>query len=208
MINSLQKEHAAQVARLHIAGISSGFISSLGERFVTVLYEAIAESPHGFGFVAEDEGKVAGFVAFTTDINQLYKSILFKKGLRFVFLLVGKMVTLNRIKRVFQTLFYPNRVKSFDLPKAELLSIVISQDARGQGLGKQLCRTGLEACRKRGIEKVKVLVAADNEAANKLYQACGFARASQIENHGVVSNIYVADTGFGSQSSEVSERRE
>ena len=32
------------VARLHIQGIPTGFISSLGQKFVTALYESIAES--------------------------------------------------------------------------------------------------------------------------------------------------------------------
>jgi hypothetical protein len=35
---------ASSVAALHISGISTGFISSLGQEFVTALYEAIAES--------------------------------------------------------------------------------------------------------------------------------------------------------------------
>ncbi len=40
----LQSEHAEQVARLHIEGIRTGFISSLGIDFVTALYEANAKS--------------------------------------------------------------------------------------------------------------------------------------------------------------------
>jgi ribosomal protein S18 acetylase RimI-like enzyme len=194
MIKPLQKEHAAQVARLHITGISTGFISSLGERFVTALYEAVVDSPYGFGLVAKEDGRILGFIAFTTNLNQLYKSIIVRKGIRFAFLLAGKMLSLGRMKRIFQTLFYPNRIESLGLPKAELLSIAVSSDARGQGVGKQLCRAGFQECRNRGLEEVKVLVAAKNEAANKLYQACGFEYAAKIENHGIVSNIYVIKT--------------
>jgi len=47
---------------------------------------------------------------------------------------------------------------------------------------------------KRGIERVKVLVATDNRPANKLYLKCGFELAGQIDSHGVKSNIYVAQT--------------
>lgn len=187
----IKSEESGQVARLHIEGIDTGFISSLGERFVTVLYEAIVDSPYGFGFVAEEDGKVLGFIAFTMDINKLYRSLIFKKGVKFIFLLAGKMVSLNRIRRVFQTLFYPSRIKAFDLPKAELLSIAVTPEGRGKGVGKELIAKGLEECRKRGIDKVKVLVAAGNEAANKLYEKCGFERVTQIDSHGILSNIYV-----------------
>ena len=57
-----------------------------------------------------------------------------------------------------------------------------------------LTRKGFEQCRQRGIEKVKVLVGVDNKPANALYLKCGFQLAGQIENHGVVSNVYVART--------------
>ncbi len=190
----LKVDHSRDVAKLHINGISTGFISSLGIDFVTVLYEAIAESKYSFGLVAQENGKLLGFVAFTTDLNSLYKSLMFKKGLRFAFLLAAKMVSLQRIRKVFETIFYPGRVEKMDLPKAELLSIAISDEARGRGLATQLTQCGFAECAKRGITKVKVLVAASNEPANKLYIKCGFKLAGQINNHGVISNIYIGQT--------------
>ena len=50
MITDLQKQYAAQVARLHIDGIPTGFISSLGVGFVTALYESIAEDENSLGW--------------------------------------------------------------------------------------------------------------------------------------------------------------
>jgi hypothetical protein len=38
-----------------------------------------------------------------------------------------------------------------------------------------------------------VLVAADNEAADKLYKDRGFGLNTQIDNHGTSNNIYVKD---------------
>jgi hypothetical protein len=43
MIKSLDVSDASQVARLHIEGISTGFISSLGHEFVTSLHEVFVE---------------------------------------------------------------------------------------------------------------------------------------------------------------------
>jgi ribosomal protein S18 acetylase RimI-like enzyme len=202
-IRSLHVNKAAAVARLHIVAIRSGFISSLGFDFVTALYESIAESEHSFGFVALENDKVLGFVAFTSNLNTFYKSVMLKKGARFALLLAGKIFSLQRIRKIFETLFYPSRIKKMDLPKAELLSIAVSEEARGRGLAAELTRQGFAECAKRGITKVKVLVAASNEPANKLYIKCGFTLFRQIDNHGVISNIYIAQTVDSSRVADV-----
>jgi len=190
----LENKHADQIAKLHIKSISTGFISSLGIDFVMALYQAIAHTKTSFGVVVEQDGQVNGFVAFTTNLNKLYKSVITKSGIKFAFLLAGKIFSLKTIKKVFETLFYPNRIKKLDLPSAELLSVVVAKDAQGKGLGAELIKRGFAECANRKIDKVKVLVGTDNKPANKLYLKCGFELVGQIENHGIISNIYVAKT--------------
>ena len=193
-IIELLPEYASQTAELHICGISTGFISSLGIDFVTALYEAIAESEFGFGFVAQKDNKIIGFAVLTTNLSALYKSVILKNGLKFAFTLAWKIFSFGTIKKVFETLFYPGRVKKMNVSGAELLSIVVIEEGRSKGLATQLVEKGLEECTKRGIDKVKVLVGADNEPANKLYLKCGFELVEQIDSHGVHSNIYMAKT--------------
>jgi ribosomal protein S18 acetylase RimI-like enzyme len=185
-------EHAPHVAELHIQSIGTGFISSLGIDFVTALYETIAQSKSSFGFVAQEANKIVGFVAFTTDISKLYRLVVLRKGLRFVTLLAGKMLSLQRLKRTLETLFYPSRIKKMALPKAELLSIAVAKEHQGKGVGLALMERGLKECARRKIEKVKVLVGAQKERANKLYLKCGFELVGQVEYHGVLSNVYAA----------------
>ncbi len=190
----LRLEHIEQVAKLHVDGIATGFISSLGLDFVTALYETIAESRTSFGFIAEKNGKVVGFIVFTSNLHNLYKSVILKKGVHFTFLLAGKLFSLKSIKKIFETLFYPNRTRKMNLPSAELLSVVVADGERGKGLAVQLIRQGLQECVKREIHRVKVMVASANESANRLYQKCGFELIAQIKSHGILSNIYVVDT--------------
>jgi len=197
--------HARQMAKLHIEGIKRGFISSLGLEFVTALYEAIAESEAGFGFVTDDD-KVLGFVAFSTDLGKLYKSVIRKRGLKLAFLLAGKMLSFKRIKKVFETLFYPNKTEKMDLPTAELLSIVVAPEARRKHRGSELINKGFEELQRRGIDKVKVFVGANNTAANKLYQRCGFELSTRIENHGLPCNIYVAKTKKAQEAGKTAGR--
>ena len=193
IIKSLDVSDASQVARLHIEGIPTGFISSLGQEFVAALYEAVAEDKNSFGFVAVEDDKVLGFVAFSINLSRLYKHVATEKGFKFIFVLAKRILSLRVIKKVWGNLFYPSKMKKMDLPDAELLSIAAAPEGRGRGIAKQLVDAGFEECRKRHIEKVKVLVAADNESANKLYQKCGFELNTQIDSHGVLSNVYVRD---------------
>ena len=193
-IVKLLPEHAREVAKLHVAGIHTGFISSLGVDFVTVLYEAIATSKQGFGFAALKKDRVVGFASFATDVNALYQSIIFRNALKFAFTLSRRMFSLLTAKAVFETLFYPKRIKKMNLPSAELLSIVVSPAARVKGLATELTCAGFAECAKKRIGKVKVLVGTDNVAANKLYLRCGFELITQFNNHGVMSNVYVVET--------------
>ncbi len=190
-INPLLNMYAPPVALLHMQGIPTGFISSLGLDFVTALYEAIAESKSSFGLVACKGEEVVGFAAFTENINSLYKSILWKKGFKFAFLLGSRLFSWTRLKRIWETLVYPSRIQADDLPAAELLSIAVSPQARGRGIASQLIEAGIAECRKRGMDRVKVLVGANLQAANKLYLKCGFEKAGEIMNHGALSNIYL-----------------
>ncbi len=189
---NLQIKYAGQVASLHIQCISTGFISSMGIDFVTNLYEAIVQSNSSFGFVAVRDEKVLGFAAFTSNINTLYKSVIWRKGLKFTLLLAGHMCSLKRVKRMFETLFYPTRIKNKGLPSAELLSIAVDPEEQRKGLAGELIEMGFRHYHKIGVDKVKVLIGADNKAGNKLYLKCGFEPAGQIINHGLPSNVYVA----------------
>lgn len=195
-VRDITIQDAAEVANLHIEGINTGFISSLGIDFVTALYEAIAQDTSSFGFVVEENDRTLGFVAFTEDLDKLYRAVIVKKGIRFILLLARGVFSLRRLKKILETLFYPARIKKANLPRAELLSIVIAEEQQGRGLATILMQKGLTECSRRKIEKVKVLVGADNERANKLYLKCGFELVRQIDNHGVLSNIYVRRTNL------------
>ncbi|MBN2019138.1 MAG: ATP-grasp domain-containing protein [Sedimentisphaerales bacterium] len=192
----LSPEHARAVAELHISGIKTGFISSLGVEFVTALYEAIAKSNYGYGFVVLKHGKVAGFAAFATHLTGLYKSVIFKHGPRFIFSLARKILSLGTAKKVLETLFYPARVKNMNLPEAEFLSMVISEQARRKGLATDFIKMGFAEAANRGIEKLKILAAVDILPINKLYEKLGFELVGRIENHGIISNVYVVRTDY------------
>lgn len=57
---------------------------------------------------------------------------------------------------------------------ADLLTIVVGPDARGQGAARYLLKGLISRLGERGIEQVILDVAEDNDAARKLYEWAGF----------------------------------
>lgn len=192
VVRDMGKEDIRDVARLHVEGISTGFISSLGMNFVSCLYGAILQSKSSFGFVAVNDGTVVGFGAVTTNVRELYKAVIFKHGVRLALAVAGKMFSWRRLKNAFETLFFPSRVERPDLPRAELLSMAVEHGHRRVGVGSELMRRVYEECLQRGIERLKVATGAFMEGTNTFYAECGFEPAGQFENHGIAGNVYVA----------------
>jgi ribosomal protein S18 acetylase RimI-like enzyme len=84
-------------------------------------------------------------------------------------------------RRVYETLRYPSG--GTDLPEAELLAIAVAPDVRGRGIGSALVEAFTAELRRRGVEGARVVVAAGNERAVRVYEACGFKPATRIEVH-------------------------
>lgn len=188
----LNSSHIEEIAKLHIQGIKAGFISSLGLNFVKELYKSIAQSESCFGFIEEENNVAVGYIAFTTNLSDLYKRIILKRLHRFIPLLLSKTFSIRTVKNIFETLFYYKKVKLLNLPNSELLSIVVCETHKGRGIAKRLIQEGIMECKKRNIKEIKVLVDKTNETANTLYRNNGFQAAYKISSHGVLSNIYLA----------------
>jgi glycosyltransferase involved in cell wall biosynthesis/ribosomal protein S18 acetylase RimI-like enzyme len=189
----LERDLFPEIAELHIKNIPTGFISSLGKDFVTTVYRAIEKDQQSFGFVAMQNDKLLGFISFSNDLRGLYKVAVLEMGPKFGRALFKKLFSFKVIKKIIGDVLYPFKANKLKLPNAELLSIIVVPDARGKGIAGRLVEAGLNLCKMRGIDSVKVLVAAENEPANKLYQKYGFEFRTKIDSHGVLSNVYVKD---------------
>lgn len=193
VIVPLEDRHARSAAELHRLAIGTGFLSSLGPSFLRELYKAIPRCG-GFGYVCQDSSnEVLGFIACAPDTGRLYKRILIRRGLRMAWPLARFLVRPATLRRIWQTLRYPAQVGA-ELPAAEVLSIAVGSQCRGRGLGKSLMQAALNEFARRGIDRVKVAVWAENKPANAFYLAHGFALAVQRKHHGLDMNVYVAPT--------------
>lgn len=192
-VRRMKSQDAPDVALLHSGQIDFGFISTLGGRFLRLLYSAMLRSGLACIQVAEADGRVVGFVAGTPAVKRLFSRVLRKHWWRFGLILLPKALSPRVVRYCWETLRYPTRHEIEGLPEAELLSIAVAPSYAGQGIGKQLVErllTDLRAC---GADAVRVAVLATTDA-NKFYQRVGFTLRGQVPSHGRALNVYVAET--------------
>ena len=76
----------------------------------------------------------------------------------------------------------------------------VSPEARGHGLASRFIKTGFHECHRRGIKELKILAATKIGPINRVYETFGFKVVAQIENHGIISNVYVVGTDHFGES--------
>ena len=173
------KADARDAARLHADQIGEGFLSSLGLRFLTLLYRRIVAWPRSFLLVAEEGGAVVGQAAATEHVGGLYRQFLLRDGLVAGALAAPRL--LRRWRSTLETLRYPSGEE--ELPPAELLAVAVDSEWRGRGIGRALVLAANEELARRGVPNARVVVAASNAPALALYRSSGFQPSASIQVH-------------------------
>lgn len=187
-ISLAEKGDALAVAGIHKTEISSGFLSSLSIAFLSRFYLALVQSPVSFCVVAKENGKVIGFVAGTTNLNTFHKYFLAHYFFQSCIILLPKIF--SSFKKVLETLLYSKKKES--LPKAELLTIAITKQFQGQGLGRLMLAPFIAEMKKRKIAIFKVVVGEELKPAIKFYEKNNFKFVKSVSIHGkALSRAYV-----------------
>ncbi len=183
---------ALNIAKIHKAEISQGFLSTLKLTFLKNLYLAIIESKYSFCVVAKEQDTVVGFISGVTDINKLYFYFLQKYFFQSFFLLCKKIFSVSYVKKVFEILLYP--IKEKKLPPAELLTMAVSRQLQGQGIASRIFLEFTSEMKRRNIESFKVLVGEELASAIHFYEKSGFYFLKNTSVHGGKSSrIYIYD---------------
>lgn len=191
-IRLLKYEDVKKIAEFHKTYIEKGFISSLGERFLTVLYQSMNNSKYSFCLVYKEDDRFKGFVSGSVNIKKFYLEFILNHFLKIVIILFPKLLSIKFLIKILETLMYPTKKTNYKLPDAELLSIVVEQEFQGTGVSELLFLSLINEFKKRGINEFKVVVGDNLERAKRFYEKMGGVLASKIEVHkGEVSSVYV-----------------
>ena len=190
----------SEVAALHASSMDRGFLPSLGEGFLALLYEAIDSSEDAILIVEYSEGRVQGFVAGASSLGDIYKSLL-RRPIRLILTLCPLILNLRKVWRIIELLKHTlwsaqqsSELGESTLPPFELISISVSPTMRRSGVAHRLYDKLKEAGRSRGFDSFKIIVGEELTGAHKFYTRMGALPVSETSVHGgKVSLVYVQD---------------
>lgn len=138
-VSKIKKEEVIQIVDLHVKSFPGFFLTSLGDKFLFLFYNACLNNPHCIGVkVVDDKQMIVGF-AIGTDVSiGFYKQIILSDLLSFAKISFG--ILFSRPKALFRLMNNLRKSTSVndkgDYP--ELLSIALREHVKGKGIGDLL----------------------------------------------------------------------
>tara|TARA_Y100000389_G_scaffold167531_1_gene172758 strand:- start:5303 stop:5890 length:588 start_codon:yes stop_codon:yes gene_type:complete len=184
-----QNQIYIDVAKLHIDCIKTGFLPSLGIKFLALLYRSIDESNFSTLIVKYKDYQLIGFVSGTDGTSNLYKTMLYHP-FNFILALFPAIFSFKNIKNIFEIFKHMSGIKRNNYPKAELLTICVHQDYRREGVAIDLYKKLLNFFKSKSITEF-VIIVGQTLKANSFYTSQGAKLADVLQVHtNINSNLY------------------
>ncbi len=192
-IRPMKINDVAKVIEVHLLGFSGFFLTFLGPAFLRELYNATIYDPSGIAFVAEYQGNISGFVSGTTEPGGFYRRLLRKRWWGFA---MAALIPLTKrpsiIFRLLRAFSKPGEAKN-KMGCGTLMSLAVTPDSKGQGIGEALVYAYLKESSLQGLKCVNLTTDRDNnEQVNFFYQKLGFVcNRTYTTPEGRVMNEYL-----------------
>ena len=182
-----------QAVQIQLKEIDQGFLSSLGDKPLRLIFHHIVDSRYGIMVLAKDNAsnRVVGYALGTLSSGKLYKDFIFKKLPYALIYFLPKLLSFHRMKKALETLIYPAKQQS-NLPNAELLDLAVDSTHQGKGVAEDLFRHLEKEFNKRDISTFQIPTGASLKGAHKFYEKMGAQKSSSFQLHsGEETLIYV-----------------
>jgi ribosomal protein S18 acetylase RimI-like enzyme len=183
------------VVRVHLGSFTDFFLSSLGPVFLRELYAGTITDPSGIAIVADVKHAIGGFVTGTTAPAGFFKRLLRERWWRFAIACI--MPTIRRpwiVLRLMRALNMHTKSRG-GLARGVLLSLAVSPEAQGKGIGRALVKAFLKEAALRGVQRVELTTdATGNTPVNRFYRDLGFNHKRRFTTpEGRQMNAYTID---------------
>jgi ribosomal protein S18 acetylase RimI-like enzyme len=180
-----------RVVSVHIDAFDSYFLTSLGPRFLELLYEGYLSHPTGIMLVAcERSGgpsSIAGFAAGTTDPAAFYAWLRRSRGISLGLAAAPALIRRPRdvIPRLASATIYRGDASPTVASSSLLASIAVHPDAGSRGLGRMLVDAFFTRSQERGRSGVYLTTdAIGNDRVLDFYRHSGFREAQRFVRSG------------------------
>ena len=192
-ITTPENNHWIDIAELIASSIPNALVSKLGPRFGALYYENISKHPQSCSYIVFDKtGRLAGIILGTLDYNAT-SSLDF--ALKIKLFLAANLRLFS--PTVFRWLLTGLRFRSTrkyhmkDFPKAQLRTIVVHEDFRGNGLADKLINELESFFKKNNLESPYVILTEkSNRGANNLYEKLGATLIKTYHYHDKTMNAW------------------
>lgn len=187
MIKPLGLKQIPEIATIHVNELKNDFLPSLGTDFLEAIYSGVIGNGEAFGFVAQEKGKVIGFIIGTKNMDRFFKAALKSNFIKIMYLLTLKVLRKPKlIKNILETFLYTEKEKG---PKSELVVIAVLKKWQGKGIGKKLVKSLESYFKKEHINRYKLTVYADKKAIN-FYKKLRYLKLSEFNLYDRKWHIY------------------
>ena len=180
------------VANLHIESVKTGFLPTLGPRFLALMYRSIDEAEFSTLIVEYKHNKLAGFVSGTLGTSSLYRAMM-RHPLDLLVALFPVIISLRKLTRILNIMIHMSGEERAKYPKAELLTICVCEDHRRQGVAERLYKELSRYFKESHISKF-VIVVGQSLDANAFYKKQGANISGEVCVHsGTNSNLFIQE---------------
>lgn len=182
-----------EIVDIHMATFQGFFLTFLGKGFLKQLYEGYIEHKQSNLIVAKQNNEIVGFIAYSSDISDLYKYLIKKKLLLFAWYSFVAFIKNPKILFRLLAAFSKSEEVSRKEKYIELASIGVKPDVKAQGIGSSMISYMKEQIDFNEYEYISLETDAENnEYANKFYQKNGFILSRTYETkQGRKMNEYI-----------------
>jgi GNAT superfamily N-acetyltransferase len=188
------KPTLAALVRLHRDEIKFGFLSSLGDEAINLLFSFSARSKSAILLVARDPTTliIHGFLLGTFDTSRFYRDFLKKNIFQSFFYVGPRLLTLQRVRKIIETLLYPSKKEIRELPSPEILDLVVGRNSQGMGVGRALFTEFTNILKESGSNEFKITTGESLSGAHAFYEKMGATHVRNINIHvGQSTRVYL-----------------
>lgn len=183
-IEKTEKATINDIVSIHLDTFAGFFLTFMGRGFLNLMYRSYAEYKDSGIFVAFEENRPVGFLAYSGDLSGLYKYMIKKRLLLFAWYSLcaffRKPTVFMRLIRAFLKPSETKREEKY----VELASIGVDPNEKSKGIGSQLINA-LKAQVDFGEYTYITLEtdAMNNDGANYFYKKNGFVLEREFETN-------------------------
>ena len=178
----------AQAVDIHIKELPNGFLTSLGSKPLTLIFNHAAASPYGILILAVDskKEKIIGFILGTVNTSKFYREFFLKYFFSALYYFVPRLLSVHKIKKAFETVCYPKKKETKTKQKCtgELLDLAVEKKFQGQGVATKLFQAFIKECTSLKLECFDIPTTATLQNAHRFYEKHGARLINKINLHG------------------------